>query len=144
MHAETPRTPKTGDVGGTTKTVVVVDNDADTAEFCAIMLRELGNYWVVVETDSMRAVEVIRSVQPHLVLTDVQMPGVDGWALYDLLRLDESTQHIPVLFMTGTVSASRFAERGITRTEQWISKPFSAPELLGAVAAMLSGPQQST
>ncbi len=137
------KTPKTADTGGNTKTVVIVDDDPDTAELCAFILRDLGNYEVVVELDSTRAVEVIRSVQPDLVLTDVQMPEVDGLALYDLLRRDESTHHIPVLFVTGAGHDPRFAERGITRTEQWVSKPFSPAELLDAVNAIASGHRQS-
>lgn len=135
----TADTADTADNADTTKTVVIVDDDPDTAELCAFILREAGSYRVVVETDSAHALETIRTAQPDLVLTDVQMPEVDGFRLYDLLQAGDGlgtgantgTKRIPVLFMTGNGRDPRFEERGITR---WIDKPFTVPELVTAVS----------
>lgn len=113
---------------------MVIDDDEDAAELCMFMLQQLGEYEVVVETDSTRAQTVISSVQPDLVLMDVQMPALDGFQVYDLLQGSDDTKHIPVVFVTGTINHPQFAQRGINGRVQ---KPYTGPELLAAVSNVL-------
>ena len=69
-----------------------------------------------------------------LILTDVKLPGLDGFQLFDALKADPSTAGIPVIFMPATRFEKEFVKRGIERP---LMKPFDIADLLARVAEIL-------
>ena len=62
------------------------------------------------------------------------MPGLDGFAIHDLIRARPATAHVPILFMTANDHTAEFARRGVTT---WLQKPFDLEDLLQRVAMAL-------
>ncbi|HKS99767.1 MAG TPA: response regulator, partial [Rugosimonospora sp.] len=79
--------------------VLVVDDDPAWLEIVAVDLRRSG-VQVTTATDAVTALELARSKDFDLVVTDLTMPDVDGFTLVSSLRADPATQHTPVLVMT--------------------------------------------
>lgn len=126
---------KSGDAGNRPTLIVVVEDDQAVAELTAEVLNEEPGYHAVAVSDGLLALELIRSMRPNLVLTDVRLPGLGGLELYDALRADAVTAAIPIIFMPASRFSAEFAERGIDRP---LMKPFDISELLSRVAEALS------
>ena len=100
----------------TKSTVLVVDDDPEIVTMVSLRLGKRG-YHVITATDGNEALEQARRERPDLVLTDVTMPGLDGFQLAERLRRDERTHGMPVIFSSGEVGpanggACRRARRG--------------------------------
>jgi len=116
--------------------IVLADDNSDLRDYVARLLRSQG--WTVDEAaDGLTALEHIRARVPDLVLTDVMMPGLDGFALLRALRNDPGTINVPVVVLSaraGEDSRVEGAERG---ADDYLVKPFSAQELVARVGVHL-------
>jgi CheY-like chemotaxis protein len=116
-----------------------VEDIAAVRELIEVQLK-LRGYQVVTARDGQEAIEVIDQVRPSVVITDILMPRVDGFALAHHLRTSPQTTLIPIIFLSATyVSAEdeRFAlHLGAMR---FLPKPVDADELFIAVADALTG-----
>jgi DNA-binding response OmpR family regulator len=84
---------------GTGRRVLVIDDERSIRLLCRVNLAASG--MEVIEADNGRAgLELARKERPDLVLLDVMMPDVDGWAVARELAADETTRDIPVVFIT--------------------------------------------
>lgn len=128
------------DTAPTKKAIVIVEDNEPIAQLMKDTLNEEPDYQAVVVHDGSQALEVIQSVKASLILLDVNLPGIDGLRLYDMLREDESTRSITVIFVTASADPAEFAARGI---EGHIAKPFDLGELLSRVAEVCR-PGEST
>jgi len=82
-----------------TRTVVIVDDDADSRKIYTTVLRHLG-YATVTASDGAEALEVIRRVVPDAVVTDFRIPRLDGCELLRAMSGDAATAHIPAILVT--------------------------------------------
>jgi len=82
------------------------------------------------------ALAFVAEVSVDLVLLDINMPGLDGFAIHDLLRARPKTAAVPILFMTAGVHEAEFARRHV---RGYIMKPFDLDDLLLRVASALAG-----
>jgi signal transduction histidine kinase len=111
--------------------VLVADDNADMRAYVARLLS--GEMDVDVVADGRRALEAAQARPPDLILTDVMMPGLDGFELLDALRADERTRYIPVILLSARASVETVTE-GLTHgADDYLVKPFSARELLARV-----------
>jgi two-component system response regulator VicR len=76
----------------------------------------------------------IRKEKPDLVLLDLMMPFVDGWEVYQQMKADETTKHIPVIVITAKAqSIDKVLGLHIAKVDDYIAKPFSPKELMNSV-----------
>ena len=119
--------------------VLIVDDDPAMRTLCAMSLQMEG--LVVLEApDGETALAHARSDCPDLVLTDVKMPGLDGFALAEALRDDLRTSRVPLIFLsgeTGTANKARADELGALA---YVTKPFDPDALASLVEDALSSP----
>lgn len=83
--------------------IMIVDDDK-------VMLRAMVNilkdtYRTTVATSAMQALQMLATVKPNLILLDLQMPVCDGVQMFNMLRSNEDTKEIPVIFLTGSADA---------------------------------------
>lgn len=120
--------------GDETKRILVVDDAADTRLLLSLRLQREG-YQVLTANGGEEALALVQSTGlPHLVLLDIMMPSMDGFAVADELR---RMGDIPIIFLTA-LSDSETKVDGLTRyAEDYVTKPFVFPELSARVRRVL-------
>src|SRR6202165_4130428 len=113
--------------------VLVIDDDSDVRALVAGLLERAG-YEVNEASDGRDGLRAIFCDRPDLVLLDVTMPGLDGWATLERIR--ELTD-VPVLMLTAR-SEELEKGRGVkSGADDYMTKPFARQELLARVEALL-------
>lgn len=115
--------------------ILVADDNADMRDYLSRVLAV--RYDVTSVADGKDALAVAAQVPPDLVLTDVMMPSLDGFALLQQLRADPSLQEIPVIVLSARAGEEAKID-GLRRgADDYIVKPFSARELLARISSTL-------
>jgi DNA-binding response OmpR family regulator len=116
--------------------ILVVDDDPVLREILAIHLRNAG-YEVCLAEDGVAGGHAILRRRPDLIITDAQMPHMDGLDLVAALRGDPSIPRIPVIMLT---SETEFEDRGrALGVDGYVTKPVRADRLLFVVQRHLKG-----
>jgi CheY-like chemotaxis protein len=120
------------------RSVLVVDDSPTIRGFAKLLLRAL-KFDVLEAADGVQALVVARAaaVAPVLVLSDIQMPGMDGFALARELRTDEKLRAIPIVFLSGDVSEEMQQKGREAGACGILGKPLKAPELKGTLERYL-------
>jgi len=115
--------------------VLVVDDNADMRDY---LVRLLGQNWPVTPTgDGREALRLARRTRPELILADVMMPGLDGFALVRAIRADPGLAATPIVLVTARADEKTAVDGLLTGADDYIVKPFSARELLARVGAQI-------
>ncbi|HZN95437.1 MAG TPA: PAS domain-containing protein, partial [Myxococcales bacterium] len=121
--------------GGPRARVLLADDNADMRDY---VRRILEAHWTVEAVeDGTRALEAARARPPDLVLTDVMMPGLDGFELLRELRANDPTRSVPVVMLSARAGEEARVEGLTAGAEDYLVKPFSARELLARVRTHL-------
>lgn len=124
-----PRSPKAIPA----KIILVVEDDIDIGEFIAHAVQQETHCRVIHASDALKALDIIRSLKPHMFLLDYQLPGMDGLELYHLLHTTDGLENTPVLFMS-----ANFTEKELdTLRLPYIEKPFELDVLLQFIKTTL-------
>jgi len=116
--------------------ILLADDNSDLRDYVARLLRSQG--WTVdAVTDGLTALQMARARVPDLVLTDVMMPGLDGFALLRELRSDSRTANVPVVVLTARAGEESRVEGASSGADDYLVKPFSAQELVARVGVHL-------
>ena len=119
--------------------IVVVEDHDDARRYLDLFLSRSGAN-VVVARDAFEALEAIKKHRPHLVISDIQMPGKSGVELLREIRAlgpdHEST--VPVIAMTGIVSPAERMRLLNAGFQAYLPKPFGPDRLLETVLAVLT------
>ncbi|MGQ0573194.1 MAG: SpoIIE family protein phosphatase [Pseudonocardia sp.] len=116
-------------------TVLVVDDNRDLRGFLAGLLAP--HYTVLEAADGRAGLDRARTEHPDLVLTDVTMPGLDGFALLAALRADPATATIPVIVLSARAGEEATVEGLFAGADDYLVKPFSSHDLLARVRSNL-------
>ncbi|PRY37733.1 signal transduction histidine kinase [Geodermatophilus tzadiensis] len=120
---------------GVLGTVLVVDDNADMR---AYLTRLLAPSWTVrTAADGEEALRDVARSRPDVVLTDVMMPGVDGFGLLRALRADPDTRTVPVVMLTARAGQEAAVEGFDAGVDDYLAKPFESAELLGRLRSVL-------
>jgi len=119
------------------KTVLIVEDDPKSMKLIRDILSAKG-YDTVEASDGKRGVELARLVRPDLVLMDIMMPGVDGYAACYEIKSDEFIGKTPVIMVTALGFDLNKALAQRLGADGYITKPFSPVQLLDAVSNYLS------
>ena len=93
---------------------------------------------VKVAPDGQEGLELIVSLRPDLIVTDVVMPRMGGFKLAAAVRKAASLRHIPIVFMTASLDRDEIAQLATQGGVAHIAKPFSPIELRETIAALLT------
>ena len=116
--------------------VLVVDDEAPIRLLCRVNLEAEGMQ-VLEAADGLAGVEAARAERPDVILLDVMMPGMDGWQVAERLVEDDTTNHIPLIFLTARAEL-RDRARGLELGGvDYITKPFNPVELASVVEQLL-------
>ncbi len=115
--------------------ILIADDNADMREY----LHDLLAPYYLVETvaDGEEALAAIARQRPDLVLSDVMMPRLDGFALLRALRADQSLRSIPLILLSARAGEESRIEGLAAGADDYLAKPFSARELTARISAHL-------
>jgi two-component system chemotaxis response regulator CheY len=119
-----------------TTTILAVDDSASMRQMVSFTLRHAG-YEVVEAVDGVEALEYARGNVVNLVLTDVNMPKMDGITLVRELRRLESYRYVPLLMLTTEAGQEKKMEGRKAGATGWLVKPFNPDKLLATIAKVL-------
>ena len=115
--------------------ILLADDNADMRDY---LKRLLGCcYQVETVADGVAALDAVRTNPPDLILSDVMMPGMDGFELLRSLRSDPETQEIPIILLSARAGEESRIEGLEAGADDYLIKPFSARELLARIEATL-------
>ncbi len=109
-------------------TVLVVDDNPEIRDYVAGCLKQ--SYHLVKAVDGQDALEKARAIRPDLVISDVMMPNLDGYGLCRAIKSDEKLSHIPMILLTSRASLDEKIKGLEAGSDDYLTKPFSARELL--------------
>ena len=122
-----------------TRKIIAADDEAHILHIVSMKLRNAG-YDVVTAMDGEEALELCRSEQPDLLITDYQMPYMSGLELCRELRKDDQTKDIPALMLTARGFDIEQDERTAAGIADVLAKPFSPREVLQRVKDLIGEP----
>ncbi|HEY9877311.1 MAG TPA: response regulator, partial [Leptolyngbyaceae cyanobacterium] len=115
--------------------ILLADDNADMRDYLRRLLNQ--QYEVEVVGNGVAALAAIRRQMPDLLLTDVMMPEMDGFELLRSLRSNPTTQDIPIILLSARAGEGSRIEGLEAGADDYLTKPFSARELLARVEATL-------
>jgi diguanylate cyclase (GGDEF)-like protein len=116
--------------------IMVVDDDVVSAELLRSTLRSAG-YQIVISTAPRKALGVIETELPDLIVMDVVMPGINGFQLCQAIRGHPALQFTPLIFVTAQAETGELVKGLSVGGNDYVLKPFSPDELLARVRAQL-------
>jgi CheY-like chemotaxis protein len=116
-------------------TILVVEDDERIQRLVELVLRGEG-YSVLQAGDGRQALDLIDSARPDLVLLDLMLPVLDGWALRERLRQRPTTSDIPIILMSAVRNLPETARQ--LDVADYLSKPFEIDDLVRSVRQRLA------
>jgi two-component system, cell cycle response regulator DivK len=116
--------------------LVVEDNPANMA--LATFLLQSAGHTVLSATDAEAGLTLARDKQPHLILMDIQLPGMDGLEATALLKRDDATRAIPVIALTALAMKGDEERIRAAGCDGYIAKPMRYQEFLATIADQLA------
>ncbi len=117
--------------------VLVVDDDLNIQRVLVFALKQEG-YEVIVASDGASGVEMTAKAQPDLVLMDVAMPRLDGYAATTQIRAAEKGHRVPIILLTSEATVQQRVKGLRAGADDDIVKPFNPAELMARIKALLA------
>ena len=118
------------------KKILVVEDDLDMVELLRFNLKTEG-YALGTAADGIEALKKVRSIRPDLILLDLMLPELDGFAVCDILRRDPKTASIPIIILTALSSQLSRLNGLDAGANLYLTKPFSPRHLLQCIQELL-------
>lgn len=119
------------------KKILIIEDNEEVRENTMEIL-QLSSYEVFVAEDGKKGVEMAKKERPDLIICDIMMPVLDGYAVLHLLNMNPETAGIPFIFLTAKSEKTDFRKGMDMGADDYLTKPFDGTELLNAVNARLS------
>ncbi|HJU71612.1 MAG TPA: response regulator [Paucimonas sp.] len=118
------------------KTIMIVDDSASLRQVVAIALKGAG-YDVIEGSDGKDALKKLTGQKVHLIISDVNMPNMDGIAFLSAVKQMSAYKFTPVIMLTTESQESKKREGQAAGAKAWVLKPFKPDLLLAAVQKLI-------
>jgi chemosensory pili system protein ChpA (sensor histidine kinase/response regulator) len=123
------------------RVVVVADDSISVRKFVGRILEKVG-YRVKLASDGLEASEIVAQVGCHLIITDLEMPRMNGYELLAHLRQAAATRRIPVLVVTSRAGA-KHRERALKEgAAGFLTKPVQEDQLIATVTSLMEAAEE--
>jgi DNA-binding response OmpR family regulator len=118
------------------KEILIVDDEPSIVVPIQFLMEQQG-YNVIVAENGHDALDLIYKYNPDLVLLDIMLPGIDGYEVCEIVRLNPKLREIKIIFLTAKGREVEIAKGLALGADAYITKPFSNAELVAKVKAVL-------
>lgn len=118
------------------KTIMTVDDSASVRQMVSFTLKEAG-YEVIEAIDGKDAISKIKGQKLHLIITDMNMPNMDGIELIKNIRVNPEYKFIPIIMLTTESQSEKKLEGKAAGATGWIVKPFKPEQLLAVIKKVI-------
>src|ERR1035437_5676113 len=118
------------------KTILLIEDNKEVRENIAEIL-ELANYKVIAVPNGKEGIHQVQIKKPDLIICDIMMPELDGYAVLRILGKDAETSNIPFIFLTAKSEKSDFRKGMTMGADDYLTKPFDDTELLNVIETRL-------
>lgn len=118
------------------KCILIVDDSPSLRQVVKITLTGAG-YDVLEAGDGLEALDVLRAHKVNLVISDVNMPRMDGLSLLKAIKEKAEWKFMPVIMLTTESEAEKKKQGQEGGARAWVVKPFQPPQMLAAVSKLL-------
>lgn len=127
----------------TSKTILYIEDNEDNAYMLSRRLKRRG-YEVLIAVDGGVGVEMAREQQPDIILMDLNLPVIDGWAATKILKADATTVHIPVIAVSSHVLPGEREIALAAGCDEYETKPIDFGQLLSKIQLIESANARAT
>lgn len=121
-----------------TKHIIYIEDEQEMIDLVRLILSRKG-YQVKGAIGGQEGLDLVRAESPDLVLLDLMMPDMDGWAVYQQMKAGTTTRGIPVIVITAKAqNIDKVLGVHIAKVDDYISKPFSPQQLIESVEKVLN------
>lgn len=122
------------------KRILAVDDQPGNTRLLKLYLEQTNNYVVREENDARAALSAAEEFQPHLILLDVMMPGMDGGELAACFKASPKLNAVPIVFLTATITKGEVeASGGRVGGQSFLAKPVVLKEVAACLKHHLGG-----
>ena len=114
------------------KKILIVDDEPDVVVPIQFLMEQQG-YSVMAAYRGEDALDLIYHYKPDLVLLDIMLPGIDGWEVCEIIRLNQNYRDIKIVFLTAKGRDEDIAKGLALGADAYITKPFSNDVLVATV-----------
>jgi len=118
------------------KEILIVDDELDVVVPIQFLMEQQG-YSVLTAQRGEDALDLIYQYKPDLVLLDIMLPGIDGWQVCEIVRLNPNYRDTKIIFLTAKGRREEIAKGLALGADAYITKPFSNAELVAEVKNLL-------
>jgi len=121
------------------KKILIVDDEPNIVIPLQFLMEQNG-YLTLVAQSGEEALESISKEKPDLVLLDIMLPGVDGFEVCEIVRLNPEWRNTRIIFLTAKGRDVDIAKGMVLGADEYITKPFSNQQIIDAVTKLLEKP----
>ena len=118
------------------KEILIVDDEPSIVVPIQFLMEQQG-YSVIIAENGHDALDLIYKYTPDLILLDIMMPGIDGYEVCEIVRLNPKLRNIKIIFLTAKGREVEIAKGLALGADAYITKPFSNAELVAKVKTVL-------
>lgn len=117
-------------------TILAVDDSRTIREMLGHTLRQAG-YQVITAEDGVHGLEVLQTERPDVIVTDINMPRLDGFGFIEAVRAEGASRTTPILVLTTESEPEKKARARAAGATGWIVKPFDDAQLVRTINRVL-------
>ncbi|GAA0229550.1 response regulator [Cryptosporangium japonicum] len=119
------------------KTILIVDDSASVRQVVTIALKGAG-YEVIAGVDGKDALSKLTGQRVHLIISDVNMPNMDGITFVQEVKKLPAYKFTPVIMLTTESQEDKKKAAQAAGAKAWVTKPFQPPQMLAAVQKLIA------
>lgn len=119
------------------KKILIVDDEPNIVMSLEYTFKK-NNFEVFIARDGQEALDIVKTNYPDMIILDVMMPMVDGYATIEQIRKDDNLKHTKVIFLSAKNKESDIEKGMALGADAYLTKPFSIKKVVDQVMELLS------
>jgi two-component system response regulator MtrA len=115
--------------------ILIIEDNPDTRRFLEVMLGK--EFEIITAENGVIGIDYARNKNPDLIILDIMLPVLSGYDACSLLKKDDRTKHIPIIFLSAKNTVNDITQGLITGADDYLAKPFDYKELQARIKARL-------